>query len=64
LFRKNNNLSSFIFRKIYDEKFEWPSATRVDHYNDDYVSHKQRDRVIREQKSKIRAQVKKLFFFE
>jgi L-asparagine transporter-like permease len=40
----------FLFKKI-DEKFAWPSTPRIDHHNEEYIKHKEREKIIQKEKS-------------
>jgi len=50
-------LTLFFYEKIYDEKLEWSATGTMNTYNREYIEHKQRTQILREQSAKSRTQV-------
>lgn len=48
-----NSSVMFLFDKIYDEKFRWRKTPRIDDRNDEYVQHKEREKLLLREKPRI-----------
>jgi len=62
---KINFILFFFLYKIYDQKLTWHASPTMNTRNEEYIQHKERERILREQRARTSVQVEIfLFFFE